>query len=140
MIFLSLILVVVFMFLAGVHFNWALGGEWGFDAALPTNEKGERMLNPRKIDSAFVGIGLTLFGLFYLFRADIITTEIPTWIFTFGAWIIPAIFLFRAIGDFKYVGFFKKVRNTKFGKIDTKIFSPLCFFISIIGIVIQLIH
>ena len=139
MIFLSLILTAIFLILAAIHFNWALGSEWGFDAVLPINEKGEKLFKPRKIDSAIVGIGLTLFALFYFFQTNLVAVEIPTWVYKYGGWIIPSIFLIRAIGDFKYAGFFKKIKHTKFGRMDTKFFSPLCFVIGVIGFVIQLI-
>ena len=56
----------------------------------------------------------------------------------FGGWVIPIIFLLRAIGEFKYVGIFKRVKKTKFGRFDTKLFSPLCLIISILGIINQL--
>lgn len=66
--------------------------------------------------------------------------QIPNWITNYGYWIIPSIFILRAIGDFKYVGFFKKVRNTEFAKTDSKWFAPLCLTIGIFGILIQLMN
>ena len=32
----------------------------------------------------------------------------------------------RAVGEFKYVGFFKRVRGSKFARLDTLVYSPLC--------------
>jgi hypothetical protein len=46
----------------------------------------------------------------------------------------------RAIGDFNYVGFFKKIKHTKFGKNDTKYFSPLCLTIGVLTIILELIN
>ena len=31
-----------------------------------------------------------------------------------------------AVGDFTYVGWFKRVRHTSFGKMDTRLYTPLC--------------
>ncbi|WP_281635816.1 DUF3995 domain-containing protein [Flavobacterium marginilacus] len=45
----------------------------------------------------------------------------------------------RAIGDFNYVGFFKKIKLAKFGKNDTKYFSPLCLIIGILTLILELI-
>lgn len=134
---LSILLFLIFIILGLIHFNWVFGGKWGFDKALPTNENGEKVMNPKKIDSAVVGLGLTLFGLFYLIKSGFFAFELPTWIITSGSWIIPSIFILRAIGDFKYIGFFKKIKNTEFAKADSKIFSPLCLSIGLIGILIQ---
>lgn len=120
--------------LAAIHFYWALGGDWGFAHALPTTEQGERVLNPTKLESALVGLGLTAFGLFYLIKSGFISVHLPHWIEQLGGWIIPAIFLLRAIGDFKYAGFFKSIRQTDFGTLDTMFYSPLCLLIALLGI------
>ena len=134
-ILLSLILIVLGM----IHLNWVIGGKFGYVESLPTKENGERVLNPKKIDSAIIGIGLIAFGIFYMIESGLIEYNLPEWIIKYGSWIIPIIFLLRAVGEFKYVGFFKSVRKTEFGKLDTKLFSPLCLTIGILGIIIQLI-
>lgn len=136
---LSILLVIIFFALGLIHFNWVISGEFGFDESLPTNEKGDRVLNPKKIDSAIVGIGLTTFGMFYLLKSGLIDYSLPDFIMKYGGWIIPIIFLLRAIGDFKYIGFFKRIKNTRFGKLDTCFFSPLCLVIALLGIYIHLI-
>jgi hypothetical protein len=136
---LSILLSILLIGLGLIHFNWVVGGNFGFSESLPTKESGERVLNPKKIDSAIVGIGLTAFGFFYLLKSGVIEFIIPGWIMAYGSWIIPIIFLLRAIGEFKYVGFFKKIKKTEFGRLDTKLFSPLCLIIGIFGIIIELI-
>ena len=104
---------------------------------MPTKENGEKVLNPGKVDSAAVGIGLTAFGIFYLLNSGVIDYSLPEWIIKYGSWIIPVLFLLRAVGEFKYVGFFKRVKKTEFAKWDTKLFSPLCLAIAIIGILVN---
>ena len=136
---LSILLSLILIVLGLLHFNWVLGGKFGFEESLPTKESGERVLNPKKIDSAIVGLGLSLFGAFYIFKCGLINYSLPEWILKYGSWIIPSVFLVRAIGDFKYVGFFKKIKNTKFGKTDSKLFSPLCLVIGILGFLVNLI-
>lgn len=137
MMLLSILLSLILIALAMIHFHWAVGGKFGFTEALPTKESGERVLNPTKIDCAIVGIGLTAFGIFYLLRSGLIEYDIPEWGVKYAGWIIPTIFLLRAIGDFKYVGLFKRVKNTNFGKLDTNFFSPLCLIIAVLAIIIQ---
>src|SRR5690606_30597553 len=96
-------------------------------------------IHPKKVDSAIVGIGLLLFSIYYLIKSNIFLIGVPSWILTYGGWIISGIFILRAIGDFKYVGFLKKIKETKFGKLDTKYYSPLCLITGIIGVIIELI-
>lgn len=134
---LSILLMLIFFLLGLLHFNWALGGKWGMDKTIPTKSTGEKVLNPSKIDSAFVGFGLLLFGLIYWLKSGLLLLAIPNWILFYGSWIIPIIFILRAIGDFKYVGFFKKITNTAFANADSRIFSPLCLAIGLIGLFIQ---
>ncbi|WP_307347298.1 DUF3995 domain-containing protein [Metabacillus malikii] len=46
--------------------------------------------------------------------------------------IITFIFFLRAIGDFKYLGFTKKIKNTNFSKYDTALYTPLCLYLGLI--------
>jgi hypothetical protein len=32
----------------------------------------------------------------------------------------------RAIGEFRYVGLFKRVRESRFAALDTRVYTPLC--------------
>lgn len=131
------LLILTFSLLGILHISWALGGKYGFENSLPTNEEGERVLNPKKIDSAMVGIGLLFFATFYLIKLGTIEMVLPNWATVSAGWIISSIFLLRAMGDFKYIGFFKKVKDTSFGELDSKIYSPLCLGIGILGILIE---
>ncbi len=92
------------------------------------------------MDSFIVGMGLTAFGIFYLFQSGIIAYNLSAGILNYGGWIISIIFLLRAVGDFKYIRFINSITNTNFGKLDTKFLSPLCLVIGILGIIIQLMH
>ena len=139
MIFLSLFLIIIFFVLGIIHLNWVFGGDFGFDKSLPTKENGERVLNPKKMESAVVGIVLIVFGVFYGVKSELIVFQIDDQLLVYGAYIIPAIFILRAIGEFKYVGFFKRIKNTEFGKLDTRFFSPLCLTIGVIGLLVQIL-
>ena len=137
---MEFVLFFIFLLLAIIHFNWVRGGTFGLIKSLPTTEEDELVLNPRKVDSAIIGFGLLLFSVFYLMRFDVLNIQLPSSVSLYLGWIIPSIFLLRAIGDFKYVGFFKKIKYTEFGRADTKFFSPLCLLIGILGILIQLLY
>lgn len=134
---LCLILFTVFLTLGLIHIFWALGGRWAYEKAIPINEKGQRIFSPGVVESTVVGISLISFGVFYLNQGAFISLKISRWILDLLQWIIPGIFILRAIGEFKYVGFFKRVRSTTFGKLDSKIYSPLCLLIGVLGVIIN---
>ncbi|MEP1095099.1 MAG: DUF3995 domain-containing protein [Cyclobacteriaceae bacterium] len=129
---------LIFAVLSLIHLNWGFGGSWGFDKSLPTNVEGERVLNPKSRDSMIVGIGLMFFSLFYMVKADIVFMDLPSLVESAVGWLIPIVFLLRAMGDFKYIGFFKKLTSTDFASRDTRLYSPLCLFIGINGVLITL--
>lgn len=136
---LSIILFLVFSVLSGFHFYWFFGGKWGLDKVIPSVGEKANSLEIPKFATLIVALGLMLFGLLYLGISGLITIQFPKWVTNYAYWFIPAIFTFRAIGEFKYVGFFKKIRNTEFARADSKIFAPLCIGIGIAGFVIQLL-
>ena len=51
-------------------------------------------------------------------------------ILIYGNLAIGIVFLIRAIGDFKYVGFSKKVKGSLFAENDGRYYSPLCLVVS----------
>lgn len=138
-ILLAVIASAVMLTLSGLHFYWALGGSWGFDDSLPTDEQGKRVLNPGKIDSTIVGLALCTFAGYYAIIAMNIPTFLPERVVAYAGWVISLLFLLRAIGDFKYIGFFKRVKKTAFAKKDNSFYSPLCLVVGTIGIILELI-
>ncbi|MBN3819698.1 DUF3995 domain-containing protein, partial [Paraburkholderia sp. Se-20369] len=48
-----------------------------------------------------------------------------------GTVVLALIFAVRAVGDFRYVGFFKRIRGSRFARLDTLCYSPLCAALSL---------
>jgi hypothetical protein len=135
---ISILLFLVFLFLSGIHFYWALGGRWGSEAVFPAIGNDIKPQMPGVIPTLIVAVGLLTMGLFILLKSGFIAISIPSWLNTYGLWILTAIFTIRAIGDFNYFGFFKKIKHTTFGQHDTKYYSPLCVTIAILMVIIEL--
>lgn len=129
----------ILIVISAIHFFWALGGKAGMESTLPTNLEGKRVLNPKKLDAALVGTILLVFALLFFNKSGVLHFYLPHLIGRFGTGIITFIFLLRALGDFRYVGFSKKIRSTPFAKLDTKYFTPLCLFIGIIGVLFEIV-
>jgi Protein of unknown function (DUF3995) len=134
------ILFIIFLILSVIHFYWALGGTRGINAAVPTRQDNKKVIIPGPPECFAVALVLLAFATFCLVKTKLIPFHLSGWLFDYGLWIITALFLLRAIGEFKYVGFFKEVNTTKFGKMDTKYYSPLSLLISILAIILELLH
>lgn len=130
---------VIFLALSLVHFYWLLGGKGGMNSVIPTVEKTtDKIFEPPAFATFIVAIGLLLFSLIELGNTGLFSSWMEVKYFHWGNLLIAFIFLARAVGDFKYVGFFKKVRNTVFAKNDSHYFAPLCLFIAITSAFIAL--
>lgn len=136
---LSIILFVIFLILGLFHLYWLFGGKWGLQQVVPTKKEGIHSISPPKFATFLVAVVLISFGVLYLVKTNFIAVQLPKEIVDYSYWIIPSLFIVRAIGDFNYVGFFKKIKDTAFAKADSKWFSPLCLGIGILGIAIQLL-
>jgi len=132
MALLAIINAFIFTLLSGVHFYWMFGGKWGLAQALPSSEMEDKpIFNPGPMPSLGVALGLLSFALYHVSLWIGFANGLPTVATKWVIWVIAGIFLFRAVGDFRYVGFFKKVKNTAFGKMDTKWYTPLCLYLGI---------
>ena len=132
MIIIASLNALIFILLGILHFYWLAGGKWGMNSVIPTQEKSsDKLFVPPAFATGVVAIGLLLFGLIELGNTNIFSDWIALKYFRWGNLFITFIFLARAIGDFNYVGFFKRTRNTVFASNDTRYYSPLCLFISV---------
>lgn len=130
---------VIFTLLSILHFYWALGGKLWYNSVLPTSSNGMHKLNPSITAGLIVAFGLLFLGIITLGNIGLFDRFIERKYFRYGTLIIALIFFLRAIGDFKFIGFFKTVKLTTFGINDTRIFSPLCLVLAIISLVIFLL-
>jgi hypothetical protein len=133
---LAIILVInttIFLLLSLLHFYWALGGRLWYADALPTNSNGLNRLHPSAASAFIIAFGLVFFALVTAGNSGIWNKPIKRKYFRYGALAIAVIFILRAIGDFKFIGFFKTITRTRFGINDTQIFSPLCLFIALLS-------
>jgi hypothetical protein len=120
---------VALYFIAGIHFFWEFGGKWGLMAAIPTQPDGKLAMNPGPIATFIVGFFFSLLACFVLHPVLNLTELFPNFMVKHGFKLIGLVFLIRAIGDFNFVGMFKKIKQTTFAKYDRAYFTPLCLFL-----------
>jgi hypothetical protein len=112
------------------HVYWALGGRAGRALAIPERE-GRPLFNPRPSGTLLVAGLLFLAALTVAIRIGLLPIVAPPALITTGCWGLALVFAGRAIGDFRYVGFFKRVRETRFAKLDGALYAPLCAFLGL---------
>ena len=121
----------IFTLLGLLHLYWMLGGKWGLAQALPSSETGEGILKPGPAACLIVALGLLGFAFYNISLGLGWSLALPFGLEKWGIWVLAAIFMLRAIGDFRFIGFFKKVKNTVFGKMDTRWYAPLCLYLGL---------
>ena len=127
---IAMALVVVFVSLSLVHIYWLLGGRAGRLAAIPERD-GQPVFQPSAAATLGVAIVLALCALLIAATAGMLTLPLSQSVL---AWLTRALavgLLLRAIGDFRLVGFFKHVRHTRFARLDTTVYSPLCLALAV---------
>jgi hypothetical protein len=119
------LLAAVFMLLAAWHFFMALAGPRKGIAAVPSVD-GKPLFVPSAAATVLVGLVLASFAVLVLAKADLVWLGLPQWTLAWMCAYLAIGLAARAVGDFRYVGFFKKVRSTAFARMDTFVYSPLC--------------
>ena len=122
-------LATVLAFLSALHIYWAFGGRWGWGAAIPQVD-GRPAFTPSRFATLLVALGLAAAAVLPLVRAGALPFSVPRWLFQWSAIFLAFVFFIRAVGDFRLVGFFKRVRGTPFAIWDTRLFSPLCLLLA----------
>lgn len=126
-VFLSWLNAFIFLVIAGFHYYWAQGGRYGFSVALPEVEHtGKKVFIPGPLATAVV-------ATVFLAIACLYSGWLPLspGLNRAGLWAVAGITCLRAIGDFRYVGFFKKKSSTAFAVYDTRYFNPLCLYLAL---------
>jgi uncharacterized protein DUF3995 len=125
MMVLALATSVVLLALSLLHVYWAAGGRRGIDAVIPT-QGGRRTLTPSRLATLTVAAALAVAALIAVGATGMLGAVAPEWLIRTGLVVLAAVFGLRAVGDFRLIGFTKRVKGTRFARLDTRVFSPLC--------------
>jgi len=119
----------VLAILALWHVYWAFGGRVGKAAAIP-EFNGVATISPSPAGTLCVAVALSAAVLLVGAVGGLITLPVPDGLPAWLARALACLFLLRAIGDFRFLGFFKRVRGTRFAALDTVVYAPLCLALS----------
>lgn len=132
---------VLLLLISAIHIYWGLGGTWGLRNSVP-ERNGTQAFRPGRVATLVVAVifgGMAFFFLHKIGQLPSAGPFVPNWLSHYGLWLLGSIFLLRAIGDFHYVGFTKKVHGTRFAELDTRFYSPLCLLLSLNTLLVLLL-
>ena len=112
--------------LALLHLYWAAGGQRWITAALPHHTDGTATFTPGRVGAASVAAALLgLCGLLAALAAGS-SHAVVRWL-SVAAFVVLAA---RVAGDGRYVGVTKKVRTTRFARLDDLAYTPLAVLLA----------
>ena len=118
--------------LGAVHLYWAVGGKVGKGSAIPTRD-GVPVLRPGTTGTLFVAGVLFAMAALLAVRTSWIPLNGFSDASRVATWFVSGVFGLRAVGDFRYIGFLKSVRDSRFARLDTLIYSPLCVLLALLS-------
>ena len=128
MIAIGILTSITLFSISALHIYWALGGRWGIDVALPTRPHSQAVLfRPSPLMTLAIAVALALAASLVL-----LNFYWPATITKVGTWGLAGVFLLRGMGEFRYAGLFKTVKDTAFARYDTLYFTPLCLGLSLV--------
>ena len=119
--------------IALLHVYWGIAGVSGRSAALPEVD-GRPVFQPSR--AACFGVAAALFAatcVLLVSAGHLPSLGLP-WLGAVGAATVGAGLVARAIGDFRYVGFFKRIHGSDFALLDTRLFSPFCLALGVLAL------
>lgn len=120
----------VFVVLALWHFRMALQSGFGSSGAVPSVQ-GKPLFVPSRAATVAVGVALLLFVGLVAATSGAVSLGLPQAVLRWLSLALAAGLFARAVGEFKYVGLFKRVRGSRFATLDSFVYSPLCLLLSV---------
>ncbi|OAI38789.1 hypothetical protein AYO38_09020 [bacterium SCGC AG-212-C10] len=114
---------------SAVHVYWARGGQRGSAAAVP-EVHGKPVFTPGAAATFTVAGALAIAALTTLIAVLQSGAEHRANWPRLGSAVLALVFGARAVGNFRTVGFSKKLKGTRFATLDTYVYSPICAVIA----------
>ena len=128
---ITIVCAAILLFGAGFHLYWGCGGHVGRSVALPQRPDGTQAFQSNPVGAILVALFLVGILVLVLALSGVVGLPVPQQWLRVGAMLLSMLFLARALSWYRYVGFFKSIRNTRFAKYDTWMYCPLCLLLSL---------
>jgi hypothetical protein len=134
---LALLVATTLAALSALHVFWACGGRLGWLAALPEVD-GKPLFRPSTLATLGVAVLLVLAAALVAVTGGLwpAPAAVPGGVLRGLTFALAAVLALRAVGDFRLVGFFKRVRGTRFARLDSLVYSPLCALLAVATFVV----
>jgi hypothetical protein len=110
---LTIALAAVFFLEGGLHLYWGLTGKMPEDALIPRDEDGIRLFDAEPLMAIAGGVMQWSSALIVVLPGTKLKLA------------LAVLLLLRAMGELNYIGFFKRVRSSRYATFDTWLYSPL---------------
>jgi hypothetical protein len=108
-----------------IHVYWAFGSRNSYAAAIPEID-GRRAFSPSRLATFAVAVALFIAATLVAISGRLLDDPFPPSFVRVPTIMLGLLLLARAIGDFRLVGFFKQKSTSRFARLDTRLYSPLC--------------
>lgn len=113
-----------------IHAYWAFSGARNPQGTVP-EVSGRPAFQPSRAATLAVAIALLAAAGLVATAGRLLRDPFSPPIVRVLTFALGGVFLARSIGDFRLVGFFKRVRNSRFSRLDTVFYSPLCLLLGL---------
>jgi hypothetical protein len=110
------VIALIFFLIGFWHLYWAMGGKTGLSVAIPEKE-GQPILRPSKFATVLVALLFVVFGCLVLMHAGLLEPLLPAYLIKLCMLGLAVLMLLRGIGDFRFIGLFKRSRETRFAPV-----------------------
>jgi len=137
---IAFLVAAAFAAIALIHVYWAFGGSLGSEAAVPrapvapgAEQQVQRApaFVPTRAATLAVAAALAMVALLVALQAGWFGASLQHRALRAVIGVVGAVMLLRAVGDFRLVGFFKRATDSRFARLDTWFYSPLCVVLGI---------
>jgi hypothetical protein len=114
---ITIVCTAILLFGACFHLYWGCGGHVGRSVALPQRPDGTQAFQSNPAGAILVALFLVGILVLVLALSGVVGLPVPQRWLRVGAMLLSMLFLARALSWYKYVGFFKSIRSTRFANM-----------------------